>query len=241
MAGPAASLHPTAPHSSKSCGPPSERAAWTLSRLLASSSMEPALLSGTPLSWVLLQLSTAPGPQVRCLSAPHEYLASLDHAILHWCDRVHVPGAVPLELAAAKSRGGHAETGAGAVGMRAAAMRLSCLGQLPLAHLRSLNAHVAQALDTANTVHWQAARGLGGGFAGCKVACVSAFAFQGTNAHAVLCRTAHVLRERGGNSSLLLTCSAAHLQRVSLIFSPHRWMRRALLAPTAILACAAST
>lgn len=146
------------------------------------------------------------------MSAPNEYLAPCDHAILHCCDCVHVPGAVPLELAAAKSRGGHAETGAGAVGMKAAAMRLSYLGQLPLAHLRSLNTHVAQALDTANAVQWMAPRGPGGGFAGGSVACVSAFAFQGTNAHAVLCRTAHVTRERGGDGTLLLTCSAAHLE-----------------------------
>ena len=150
------------------------------------------------------------------MSASSACLAPLHHAILHCCDCVHVPGAVPLELAAAKSRGGHAETGAGAVGMRAAAMRLSYLGQLPLAHLRSLNTHVAQALDTANTVQWLAPRGPGGGFAGGCVASISAFAFQGTNAHAVLCRTAHAARERGGSSSMLLICSAAHLQRESL-------------------------
>ena len=132
------------------------------------------------------------------MSAPCVYPALPYHAVLQRCDCVPVPGAAPLELAAAKSRGGHAETGAGAVGMRAAAMRLSDLGRLPLAHLRSLNTHAAQALDTANAVQWSAPRGSGGGFAGGSVACVSAFAFQGTNAHAVLCRTALGTRERGG-------------------------------------------
>ena len=138
--------------------------------------------------------------------APYGHLAPADHAVLHCCKCVLVPGAVPLELAAAKSRGGHAETGAGAVGMRAAAMRLSDLGRLPLAHLRSLNTHVAQALDTARAVQWLAPRGPGGGFAGGTVACVSAFAFQGTNAHAVLCRTALGTRERG---ELPHCCSSA--------------------------------
>ena len=140
------------------------------------------------------------------MRAPYEHLALSDHTVLQSCDGVPMPGSVPFELAAAKSRGGHAETGAGAVGVRAAAMRLGCLKQLPLAHLRSVNAHVAQALDAAKAGQWFAPRELVGGFEGGGVACVSAFAFQGTNAHAVLCRTALGTGERGRTSPLLLTC-----------------------------------
>lgn len=140
-------------------------------------------------------------------------MAPSDYVVWCCCIGVPLPGAVPLELAAAKSRGGHAETGAGAIGMRAAAMRLSCLGQLPFAHLRSMNVHVAQALDTAKAVQWFAPRESVGGFGGGSVACVSAFAFQGTNAHAVLCRTALGTRERGGMSPLLLKCSMNYLER----------------------------
>ena len=150
------------------------------------------------------------------MSAPCQCLASPDHTVWHCCDCVLFPGTVPLELAAAKSRSGHAETGAGAVGIRAATMRLSCLGQLPLAHLRSPNTHVAQALDTAKAAQWFAPRELAGGFEGGSVACVSAFAFQGTNAHAVLCRTALVTREPGGTSSLLLICSSSSHERTLL-------------------------
>lgn len=97
-----------------------------------------------------------------------------------------LPGALPLELAAAKSRGGHAETGAGGVGLSAAVMRLTQTWQPPMAHLRSVNAHVCEAMGSQKAALWCAPREAAAGSAGDHVACISAFAFQGTNAHAVL-------------------------------------------------------
>jgi acyl transferase domain-containing protein len=49
----------------------------------------------------------------------------------------------PLELAAAKSRAGHAEAGAGLLGVAAAVARLQGAKTAPLLHLRSLNPHLA--------------------------------------------------------------------------------------------------
>lgn len=48
-----------------------------------------------------------------------------------------------LELAAAKSRAGHAEAGAGLLGVAAALDRLQGAETAPLLHLRGLNPHLA--------------------------------------------------------------------------------------------------
>lgn len=50
-------------------------------------------------------------------------------------------------MAAAKSMLGHAETGAGAVGIARAALQLQLHQQLPLTHLRLLNPYVLNALE----------------------------------------------------------------------------------------------
>ena len=53
-----------------------------------------------------------------------------------------------LELAAAKSALGHAETGAGAVGLSRAIGALTQRRQQPVLHLRTINHHVAGILDS---------------------------------------------------------------------------------------------
>ena len=107
---------------------------------------------------------------------------------------------MPLRLTAAKSRLGHSEPVSGTLGVAHAAAMLAQNTSSAVMHLRSLNpmlaslmqSHVAAGraapysarqdapglLDSAASAGWQASSG------------ISAFAFQGTNAHAVLVRTA---------------------------------------------------
>ncbi|KAK9803914.1 hypothetical protein WJX72_004698 [[Myrmecia] bisecta] len=103
----------------------------------------------------------------------------------------------PLRMTAAKSRMGHAEPAAGTVGFVHALSALAHDRTQPVVSLRSLNPHLVSILQAAtaqgdgapllpkqdapaalvNTREgWQAAMG------------ISSFAFQGTNAHAVLCK-----------------------------------------------------
>ena len=110
-----------------------------------------------------------------------------------------------LALGACKSALGHAETGAGAVGMMRAVQALRSSSQPGILHLRALNPHVKSTLDDArkalrtgaasNERACSSARQpapLGRQLAGSSSAVqsrrggVSAFAFQGTNAHVTL-------------------------------------------------------
>lgn len=59
----------------------------------------------------------------------------------------------PLELAAAKSRSGHAEAGAGVLGIAAVLQRLKTGNVAPLLHLRSLNPHLASLLAAGTQAH----------------------------------------------------------------------------------------
>lgn len=104
----------------------------------------------------------------------------------------------PLRLTAAKSRVGHSEPVAGTVGLSHAAAMLAHSSTSAVMHLRSFNpmligliqAHTA-AGHAAPYIARQDGTGLLGaaaGAAGQAVSGVSAFAFQGTNAHAVLVR-----------------------------------------------------
>lgn len=52
----------------------------------------------------------------------------------------------PIALAAAKSRAGHGETGAGVLGIVAVVAQLRSSAASPLLHLRSVNPHVASLL-----------------------------------------------------------------------------------------------
>ncbi|GFH18522.1 uncharacterized protein HaLaN_15343, partial [Haematococcus lacustris] len=101
----------------------------------------------------------------------------------------------PVALGASKASQGHAEPAAGMVGFQAGLLELQQAAAAPFMHLRSLNPHVAAALEQAGGASSQpllvAARQSCGmpskGQAGTEASCgVSGFAFQGTNAHVVL-------------------------------------------------------
>jgi len=97
-----------------------------------------------------------------------------------------------IGLAAAKSCFGHAETGAGLIGMVSALSAVGMQNKQPIMHLTNVNAYVSSALDGAQLGSFSAARQMapdptGGGVVGTRrMVGVSAFAFQGTNAHSIL-------------------------------------------------------
>jgi len=166
---------------------------------------------------------TRPGAAA-CCKLPGRVAAECGILVLHGNystlhDRVQpVLGAFPLELAAAKSHGGHAETGAGAVGLDAAVARLQTMQQQPIAHLRAMNAHVCEALDSSAATLWAAPRSAAPAAAGDIISGISAFAFQGTNAHAVLCSTSAAMRRAGadkhpqlGHTQQVHPCALLHL------------------------------
>ena len=99
----------------------------------------------------------------------------------------------PFNLQATKAAVGHAETAAGVTAAARAAAALAFLRLDGLACLRSLNPHVASVADEVGQgglreVPWRAPRSVAGlgSAGGDRKAGVSAFAFQGTNAHVVL-------------------------------------------------------
>ena len=101
--------------------------------------------------------------------------------------------AANITLLAAKSWVGHAEPAAGILGLAHAHLALHHHMQLPFLHLAQLNPHVASALQQGSTLgqflirRQQAAMlGLAGNPDGRLRCGVSAFAFQGTNAHAII-------------------------------------------------------
>ena len=101
-------------------------------------------------------------------------------------------GAMPLRLTAAKSRSAHAEPAAGAVGIAQAAWMLLQLQACHLTHLRNINPLIVSASKGAEHTGFALPRQQCAGItrdrdAWGAVQGVSSFAFQGTNAHAVLC------------------------------------------------------
>ena len=104
----------------------------------------------------------------------------------------------PLALAASKSWVGHAEPAAGLAGLLFAHATATGALALPLMHLRSVNPYVASTLEQQQqaSAGWPTAPApallpkQGGALAGAGAEPaawgVSAFAFQGTNAHAVV-------------------------------------------------------
>ena len=105
-------------------------------------------------------------------------------------------GSAPLRLTAAKSRIGHAEPVAGTVGIAHAAAMLAQDTSSAVMHLRRFNPMLASMLQTHAAggslpphVARQDGPGLLGSAAGSEwqaASGISAFAFQGTNAHAIL-------------------------------------------------------
>lgn len=93
-------------------------------------------------------------------------------------------------LTSSKSQRGHAEPGAGVYGIMHAVLALSNMAALPIMHLHTLNPMVAGALDLGSSARWCLSRQLGASpsanAGGSKLSGVSAFAFQGTNAHVIV-------------------------------------------------------
>lgn len=96
----------------------------------------------------------------------------------------------PLAMMAAKSSIGHSEPAAGVMNMLHACMaqQASCI--LPILHLHSLNPHITSAFEQASTkgkVHLPRQAAAMAAERGTPIVSgVSAFAFQGTNAHVLL-------------------------------------------------------
>ena len=97
------------------------------------------------------------------------------------------PASGPLALATAKTAAGHTEPAAGALGLVQLALELGQCFRAPLLHLARPSAHVASMLlagsagSRAISIARQGAFLESGGVGG-----VSGFAFQGTNAHAIV-------------------------------------------------------
>ncbi len=98
----------------------------------------------------------------------------------------------PLSLLAAKSWCGHSEPAAGVLGLAHAHLALSQQAVLPVLHLRRLNPHIessfnSQASDVRKMVAARQTGPMAASQAGSQLYCgTSAFAFQGTNAHAIM-------------------------------------------------------
>jgi acyl transferase domain-containing protein/NADPH:quinone reductase-like Zn-dependent oxidoreductase/acyl carrier protein/NAD(P)-dependent dehydrogenase (short-subunit alcohol dehydrogenase family) len=90
-----------------------------------------------------------------------------------------------LTFTATKSRMGHAETGAGALGMLNTAAQLNQGFSWPLSHLAHVNPYVATILERNNTGKVSAPRQLMPRDASSPTG-ISSFAFQGTNAHLIM-------------------------------------------------------
>jgi 3-oxoacyl-(acyl-carrier-protein) synthase len=97
--------------------------------------------------------------------------------------------ALPLVLMAGKSLIGHSEPAAGVMGIAHAQLAVNGNAALPLLHLHSVNAYIAPVLKQS-AGNWSLQRNLGalpvGGSSAVTTVGVSSFAFQGTNAHALV-------------------------------------------------------
>jgi len=112
------------------------------------------------------------------------------------------PGPVPADLAllATKAQVGHAEAAAGLVSVAAALEGCAAARANHNPHLRSLNPYVEQPMEAAcgrPHLHRQSPPLPPASPHGTRTHCASAFAFQGTNAHAVVEHWAAPREERG--------------------------------------------
>lgn len=141
----------------------------------------------------------------------------------------------PLTLTAAKAMMGHSEPAAGLVGLLTIAAELTHCTAPSLLHLTSLNPYVSSVLNAAGSSSRSTGSGAGGGLVSMSRQTrgtpmvsgmqmhggVSSFAFQGTNAHAVVSTTSR----DANHGSPLLAGVALHLpmqkQRHWVLPKPH--------------------
>ena len=123
-----------------------------------------------------------------------------------------------LTLAASKSWIGHSEPAAGAVGMAHLCLAFAQQAALPIMHLRSINPHMhpilqpSKASNRAAYIPRQAAALIGSASIPVPfTAGVSAFAFQGTNAHVIMAAATAVQNNQSHNTT-----------RVSVLFQQQR-------------------
>jgi acyl transferase domain-containing protein len=126
-----------------------------------------------------------------------------------------------LDLTAGKSLYGHGETAAGVMGVCRVVLRLSRHLRTPILHLASINAYVGGVMEdmqrNLGAAALTAARQGGPGLpaeSGATIMGVSAFAFQGTNAHAVLRATS------AGSPVQLRTAVPGAMKRTRYWFAP---------------------
>jgi 3-oxoacyl-(acyl-carrier-protein) synthase len=120
-----------------------------------------------------------------------------------------------LVTGATKTTMGHSEPASGMVSIFAASTSLQCSYATSVAHLRAVNRNVAAVVVRGNlvvTVPRQVQSHTSCGIAITKSASVSAFAFQGTNAHAIISGTNH--RNQGGMHSGRTEKSLANSSRL---------------------------
>ena len=140
-----------------------------------------------------------------------------------------------LVLGAVKSAVGHAEPAAGAIGLLAATRAMVRRAALAMPHLREMNRHVEAALRSA-------VRGSSAPFRATAPrrfaaipsvmdtnrpgdASVSAFAFQGTNAHAIV----RCARDDGSRQFVSRRFTVGDATRCCAVPKPHAWLIRAAI------------
>jgi Beta-ketoacyl synthase, C-terminal domain len=134
-----------------------------------------------------------------------------------------------LTLAADKTSLGHAEPAAGALGLGAALASLQQRGCQPVLHLRRVNAHVAALMDSlaeaGEAVHMPRQRlGRVGGSADAATG-QSAFAFQGTNAHAAYAPPSAASEQDGGHSDINMVWTRGQRHHFAVLPPLHAMVR----------------
>lgn len=130
-----------------------------------------------------------------------------------------------LTFTATKSRMGHAETGAGALGMLNAGAQLAQGFSWPMSHLAHVNPYVATILERNNADKVSAPRQMMPRNASSPTG-ISSFAFQGTNAHLIMSTSSP---EAAGNNN-----TAGAMEVASMPWQHKRFWFRAISHPLII-------
>jgi hypothetical protein len=151
--------------------------------------------------------------------------------------RAGLQRSAPVQLSAAKSFMGHAEPAAGLVGVTRLALIMGQRSVDPLLHLTGVNPYVGSALATARphgpascmaAPRQPAAAAASGGPGAVAYGGVSSFAFQGTNAHALLGVSNADSFSFPGASAAALVAAGVHRSRFWVLPAAHP------LAPAAL-------